>query len=395
MKENNTLPINIISAKILELKPSVTLQITAQANEMTKRGDLVINLGAGEPDFNTADNVKTAAIQAIRNNFTRYTPATGILELKEAIAQKFKKFNKLSYQPDNICISCGAKHSIFNILQVILNAKDEVLIPSPYWVSYPAQVLILGGVPQYISTDSNYKLQPDILEDHISKSSKALILNYPSNPTGMTYTKKELSKIADIILENNIIVISDEVYEYFTYDAKEHTSFASLSDEVYTKTVTISSLSKTYAMTGWRIGYTACVNELSKAISKIQSHSTSNPTSIAQKAAVEALNGPQNQVEMMVKAFDKRRKYVTSRLNEIEGITCLKPEGAFYAFPDISALKIPPYKFTSQLLTDQLVALIPGESFGADQNIRISYAASFKDLEEGLDRIENFCSNLT
>ncbi|MGC8849349.1 MAG: pyridoxal phosphate-dependent aminotransferase [Candidatus Bathyarchaeia archaeon] len=374
------------------MKPSETLGITAKAKELKARGIDVVNLGAGEPDFPTPENVKAAAIKAIEENFTYYTPAPGIWELREAVAEKLRKFNNLSYEPGEICISCGAKQSIYNSLQALLDPGDEVLIPVPYWVSYPAQVSLAGGFPRFIPTGDDYKLAPEVLEESITDKTKALILNYPSNPSGVTYKAEELKKIADAVLPYDLIVISDEVYEYFTYDGIRHVSFASISDEAYRRTVTISALSKTYSMTGWRIGYSASPMEMAEAISRIQSHTTSNPTSIAQKAALEALKGSQKYVSEMVKAFDERRRFVLERLREIEGLECVKPEGAFYVFPEISGFEISSSEFSSRLLEEGFVATIPGEAFGSPRNFRISYSASMADLVEGMDRIEKFCS---
>ena len=383
-----------LSLRVKDLKPSATLSITAKAKDMKTKGVDIVNLGAGEPDFPTPENVKAAAIKAIEENFTYYTPASGIWELKEAVAKKLKEFNGLNYEPGEICISCGAKQSIYNALQAFLNPGDEVLIPIPYWVSYPAQVTLTGGIPKYLPTDNSYKIIPEILEENITDLTKALILNYPSNPAGITYNGKELKEIADVILPYDLLVISDEVYEYFTYDEVKHVSFASINEETYLRTVTISSLSKTYSMTGWRVGYTACPKEMAEAISKIQSHTTSNPTSIAQKAAVEALTGPQDRVIEMVNAFDRRRRFLLKRIREIEGLECIKPEGAFYVFPEISSFGLSSLEFSSRLLEEGLVATIPGEAFGSLQNIRISYSASMEDLEKGMDRLERFCDRL-
>ena len=387
-----TAKINRLSLRVRDLKPSETLGITAKAKELKARGIDVVNLGAGEPDFPTPENVKAAAIKAIEENFTYYTPAPGIWELREAVAEKLRKFNNLSYEPGEICISCGAKQSIYNSLQALLDPGDEVLIPVPYWVSYPAQVSLAGGFPRFIPTGDDYKLAPEVLEESITDKTKALILNYPSNPSGVTYKAEELKKIADAVLPYDLIVISDEVYEYFTYDGIRHVSFASISDEAYRRTVTISALSKTYSMTGWRIGYSASPMEMAEAISRIQSHTTSNPTSIAQKAALEALKGSQKYVSEMVKAFNERRRFVLERLREIEGLECVKPEGAFYVFPEISGFEISSSEFSSRLLEEGFVATIPGEAFGSPRNFRISYSASMADLVEGMDRIEKFCS---
>ncbi|MEM3607926.1 MAG: pyridoxal phosphate-dependent aminotransferase [Candidatus Bathyarchaeia archaeon] len=389
-----TVNMDRLSLRVRDLKPSETLGITAKAKELRARGIDVVNLGAGEPDFPTPENVKAAAIKAIEENFTYYTPAPGIWELREAVAEKLREFNNLSYEPGQICISCGAKQSIYNALQALLDPGDEVLIPIPYWVSYPAQVILAGGVPRFIPSGEDYKLAPEILEENVTDKTKALILNYPSNPSGVTYGAKELGEIADAIIPYDLIVISDEVYEYFTYDGVRHVSFASINDEVYERTVTVSALSKTYSMTGWRIGYSASPMDVAEAISRIQSHTTSNPTSIAQKAALEALKGSQGRVSEMVKAFDERRRFVLGRLRGIEGLECVKPEGAFYVFPEISGFEISSSEFSSRLLEEDFVATIPGEAFGSPRNFRISYSASMEDLVEGMDRLERFCRRL-
>jgi aspartate aminotransferase len=389
-----TVKVERLSLRVRDLKPSETLGVAAKAKELKAKGINVVDLGAGEPDFPTPENVKAAAIKAIEENFTYYTPASGIWELKEAVARKLRNFNNLDYDPGQICISCGAKQSIYNALQALIDPGDEVLIPIPYWVSYPAQVTLAGGVPRYIPTGSDYKITPELIEESITEKTKALILNYPSNPTGVTYNGRELKEIADAILPYDLIVISDEVYEYFTYDRVKHVSFASINEDAYRRTVTVSALSKTYSMTGWRIGYSACPIDMAEAISKIQSHTTSNPTSISQKAALEALNGPQERVAEMVKAFSERRKFVLERIREIDGLECVKPYGAFYVFPELSGFQISSSEFSSRLLEEGLVATIPGEAFGSPKNFRISYSASMEDLRKGMDRLEKFCSQL-
>ncbi|MEM2122344.1 MAG: pyridoxal phosphate-dependent aminotransferase [Candidatus Bathyarchaeia archaeon] len=383
-----------LSLRVKDLKPSETLGVTAKAKELKARGLDVVDLGVGEPDFPTPENVKAAAIRAIEENFTYYTPASGIWELREAVAQKLRDFNDLDYDPREICISCGAKQSIYNALQALLDPGDEVLIPVPFWVSYPAQVTLTGGVPKYIPTGKDYKLTPELLEENITDKTKILILNYPSNPSGVTYEGKELNEIADAILPYNLIVISDEVYEYFTYDGVKHVSFASINEEAYRRTVTVNALSKTYSMTGWRIGYSACPLDMAEAISKIQSHTTSNTTSISQKAALEALTGPQEYVSEMVKTFSARRRFILERIRGIEGLRCMKPDGAFYVFPELSDFKVSSSEFSSRLLEEGLVATIPGEAFGSPKNFRISYSASMADLMKGMDRLEKFCSQL-
>lgn len=384
----------MISDKLKGVSPSLTLGIAAKAKKMRKEGVHVINLSAGEPDFPTPVNVKKAAIKALDDNFTYYTPTSGIFELKEAIAEKLESFNNVSYEPEQISISCGGKHSLFNIMQAILNPGDEVILPVPYWVSYPEQIKLADAKPVFVPTDSHYKIRAELLEDKITERTKLIILNSPSNPAGTICDESELNKISQIVLDNNLFIISDEVYEAFVYDNNKHVSIASLNQEIYTKTIISNAFSKTYSMTGWRVGYTAGPSELINAINRFQGHVTSNPNSIAQKAALEALLGSQDCVKEMVDAFDKRRKYMVGRLNEIAGLESTLPEGAFYAFPKIKSLDMSSMEFAERLLDEAKVALVPGIAFGLDESLRLSYAVSQKDIEEGLNRIEDFCGKL-
>jgi len=395
-----------ISKRISAISPSATLAITAKANQMKAEGINIVGFGAGEPDFDTPAHIKNAAKGALDAGFTKYTPASGTKELKEAVVSKFKKDNNLDYKIEEILISCGAKHSIFNAIVTICSEGDEVIIPSPYWVSYPEMVKASGATPVILKAteENNYKISPQQLETAINSKTKLFVLNSPSNPTGMLYSKEELQKISEILLKNGIYCISDEIYEKILYDNAEHVSIASLGEDIKKLTILINGVSKAYSMTGWRIGYAAGPKEIIKAMSNLQSHSTSNPTSIAQKAALMALEGSQDSIEKMVCEFKQRREYIVERLNSLEGISCLMAQGAFYVFPNISQLfgktfdgkKIQDsMSLTSLLLNESNVAVVPGIAFGADENIRLSYASSIKNITEGLDRIEAFVKKLT
>ena len=390
-----------ISERVKNINPSQTLAITAQALKMKREGKKVISFAAGEPDFGTPENIREKAISAIREGFSHYTTSSGIIELKEAIVEKLKKDNEIEYKTSEIIVSNGAKQCLFNTILTICNPGDEVLLPTPCWVSYTEQIKFAGAVPIFINTyqEEDFKLFAAQVEEKITSRTKLLILNSPHNPTGAVYEQEELKKIAKLLLKYNIYCICDEIYEKLVYDNAKHLSMASLSDKIKEKIITINGVSKSYAMTGWRIGYAACSEEIIKGMSKIQGHSTSNPNSIAQKASVEALNGKQDAIEEMRKAFDERRKYMVKRLNEIEGISCLTPVGAFYAFPDVSKIlergieyngkKISnSFNLTNFILKEAEVALIPGSAFEAEGYLRLSYAASLEDIEEGLNRIE-------
>ncbi|MCX8030276.1 MAG: pyridoxal phosphate-dependent aminotransferase [Thermodesulfovibrionales bacterium] len=397
----------MISTRSKNIKPSPTLSMDAKAKEMASKGIDIVNFGVGEPDFDTPEFIKDAAIKALKEGFTKYTPVGGIIELKDAIIQKFEIDNNLKYSRENILVSCGAKHSLYNIAQALYNPGDEVLIPSPYWVSYPDQVLLNDAKPVFIETSEkdNFLLDPDELKSKISNKTKALILNSPSNPTGLTYDRKTLEAIAEIVIRHNIYVISDEIYEKLVYDGVEHVSIASLGEEIKKKTIIVNGLSKSYSMTGWRIGYAAGDKEVIQVMTNIQSQSTSNPNSVAQKAAVAALTGPQDFIKKMIEEFDKRRINLVKRLNSIEGVSCLTPTGAFYAFPNISKLygrKTPDGKVINSslemaiyLLEFGKVALVHGGAFGSDNHIRISYATSMENINKGLDRIKEAIHNLT
>ncbi len=387
----------MLSERAKKIKPSPTLAIDSKAKALKASGYDVVNFGVGEPDFDTPDNIKEAAIRALRDGFTKYTPVGGIDPLKNAVIEKFKKDNSLDYSREEIIVSCGAKHSLYNIAQALYRPGDEVLIPSPYWVSYPDQVVLNDAVPVIVKTYESdaFMLKPEALEAHITKKTRAVILNSPSNPTGLTYDRKNLEGIAEVALRHNLFVISDEIYEKLVYDGVEHVSIASLGNEIKKRTIVVNGLSKSHAMTGWRVGFAAGPKDIIKAMTNIQSQSTSNPNSIAQKAAVEALTGPQDFIDMMRKEFDARRKFLVSELNSIPGVKCITPTGAFYAFPNVSGLygraDGKPVSNSSDLalylLEQANVALVPGEAFGDDNHIRLSYATSMENLRKGVERI--------
>ena len=390
-----------ISERVKNINPSQTLAITAQALKMKREGKKVISFAAGEPDFGTPENIREKAISAIREGFSHYTTSSGIIELKEAISEKLKKDNEIEYKTSEIIVSTGAKQCLFNTILTICNPGDEVLLPTPCWVSYTEQIKFAGAVPIFINTfqEEDFKLSVAQVEEKITSRTKLLILNSPNNPTGAVYEQEELKRISQLLLKYNIYCICDEIYEKLVYNDAKHLSIASLSDEIKEKIITINGVSKSYAMTGWRIGYAAGPEEIIKGMSKIQGHSTSNPNSIAQKASVEALNGKQDTIEEMRKAFDERRKYMVKRLNEIEGISCLIPAGAFYAFPNVSKIlergieyngkKISnSFDLSNFILKEAEVALIPGSAFEAEGYLRLSYAASLEDIKDGLNRIE-------
>lgn len=383
----------MLSERAKRIKPSPTLAMDAKAKAMKGQGADIVNFGVGEPDFDTPENIKEAAIKAIRDGFTKYTPVGGIDDLKDAIAEKLKAENGLDYGREEIIVSCGAKHSLYNIAQALYGAGDEVIIPSPYWVSYPDQVLLNDATPVIVKTyeKDSFMLKAEALEANITRNTKALILNSPSNPTGLTYDEKTLHEIADVAQRHDMYIVSDEIYEKLLYDGARHVSIASLGDEMRKKTIVVNGLSKSHAMTGWRIGYAAGPRDVIKAMTNIQSQSTSNPTSIAQKAAVEALRGPQDFIGKMLAEFDKRRKYLVGELNSIAGVSCLMPTGAFYAFPNTSKLYGGRVKDSSELalylLEEAGVALVAGGAFGDDAHIRISYATSMEGIKKAVGRI--------
>jgi aspartate aminotransferase len=389
-----------LSSRISRIKPSPTLAITMKANALRAEGRDVIGFGAGEPDFDTPLHIKMAAIKAIEGGFTKYTPVGGTDELKDAIIRKLQKDNRLNYSRSEIVVSCGAKHTLYNLAQVLFEEGDEVIIPSPYWVSYPDIVVLAGAQPVIVETKETdgFKLQPGQLEGAINKHTKAIILNSPSNPTGAAYSRTELEALAEVIGRKGIFVISDDIYEKIIYDAIPFCNIASISEEMKKMTVVVNGVSKAYAMTGWRIGYAAGPSEIISAVTMLQSQNTSNPSSISQKAAVEALVGDQDVVTEMVEEFRKRRDCIVEKLNAIPGITCMNPAGAFYVFPNVSSLFGRSWQgktiskssdLAGYLLEEANVAVVPGGEFGCDHYIRLSYATSMKNIEEGLQRIRD------
>ncbi len=389
-----------ISKKAKSISPSPTLSLDAKFKQMKKQGIPVVGFGAGEPDFDTPKNVSLAGIKAIENGFTKYTPASGTVELKEAICAKIKRDSGLEYGIENIVVSNGGKHCLTNIFMAICEPGDEVIIPTPFWVSYPEMVKMADGVPVFLATteETNFKFSPEDLEKHITARTRALVLNTPSNPTGMVYTREELEKIAEIAVKNNIYVVFDEIYEKLVYEG-EHVNIATFGEEIKNLTIIVNGMAKAYAMTGWRIGFTASNADVAKAMSNIQSHATSNPNSIAQMASVEALNGDQSSVAAMHKEYAKRRDYMVERINSIDGISCKKPNGAFYIFMNVKELlgkELYGKKFNracelcDDMLERALVALVPSEGFGIEGYVRLSYATSMETIKEGLDRIEKY-----
>ena len=395
-----------LSSRITAIKPSPTLAITAKANALKAEGRDIIGFGAGEPDFDTPINIKMAAIKAIEEGFTKYTPVDGIVELKDAIIHKLQRDNQLSYSRSQVVVSCGAKHTLYNLIQVLCEEGDEVIIPSPYWVSYLDMVVLSGARPVIIKTSESqgFKMHPQQLESAINAKTKVIILNSPSNPAGVVYNASELDALAKIILKRGILVISDDIYEKIIYDGLPFSNITSVNEEMKNLSIVVNGVSKAYSMTGWRIGYAAGPEEIIAAVTKLQSQNTSNPTSIAQKAAVEALNGNQDGVAEMAAEFRKRRDVIVEKLNAIPGITCMNPQGAFYVFPDISALFGRSYQgrtisnssdLAAYLLDEADVAVVPGVDFGHDDHIRLSYATSMKNIEEGLKRIQSAVMNLS
>jgi len=395
----------VLSKKAKQISPSLTLDITAKAKKMKAEGIDVIGFGAGEPDFNTPQNIQEAAIKAIKEGKTKYTAVSGVIELKQAIIQKFKSDNNLTYIPSQIIVSTGAKQCLSNVFLTILNPGDEVLIGVPYWVSYPELVKLADGKPVYVQTEeiNKFKLTIENLNKAVTSKSKAILLNSPNNPTGSVYSKEELIEIADFAKTNNLFIISDEIYEKLVYGDNRHISIASLSEDAYKRTIVINGVSKAYAMTGWRIGYAAGSTEIIACMSNIQSHTTSNPSSIAQYASVEAINGNQDDVQKMVDQFKLRRDYMVERINSINNLSCVNPEGAFYVMVNLckvlnksfhGKIIIDSLDFSEVLLNEEKVAVIPGIAFGTDTFIRLSYATSTENIKNGIDRIEKFVNNI-
>lgn len=394
-----------LSKKLSTLSPSVTLAITAKAKEMKDSGIDVVSFGAGEPDFNTPEFIQEAGIASIKAGKIRYTPASGLNDLKLAICKKLKNDNNLDYEPSNIVVSNGAKHSLFNALQAICNPGDEVIVPNPYWVSYPELVKVADATPVYVEVKESegFKYSIEALDQALTSKTKAIIINSPNNPTGSMYDESELKALAEWAVKNEIYVISDEIYEKLVYDNHKHFSIAQFGDAIKNQTIVINGVSKAYAMTGWRIGYSAANKEITKMMSSYQSHATSNPCAISQYASIEALNGDTTEIEKMRLAFEKRRTLMTDLVNGIDGISCILPKGAFYIMVNITKIfgkkcgaKIinNSMDFSDLLLSEEKVAVIPGAGFGTDDFIRLSYATSEENIIKGLDRIKDFISKL-
>lgn len=394
-----------LSRKAQRIEASVTLAITAKAKEMKEKGIDVISFGAGEPDFNTPENIINAAIKAMQEGNTKYTNVNGILPLREAICKKFKEDNGLIYKPSQIVVSTGAKQSLANVFLAILNPGDEVIVPNPYWVSYPELIRLADGKAVFVESDetSSYKFTKENLEKAVTEKTKAIILNTPNNPTGTIYNKEELIEIAEFAKKYDLIIVSDEMYEKLIYDGESHVSIASVSHDAYERTIVINGLSKSYAMTGWRLGYCGSTEKIAKLMTNIQSHMTSNVCSITQYAAVEALNGPQDKVKEMISEFERRRNYMAKTLEEMNNLSIIKPQGAFYIMinideclgKEINGEKInDSMDFSAKLLESEKVAVIPGKAFGLDNYVRVSYATSMELIEKGLERINKFVNKL-
>ncbi|WLR53061.1 pyridoxal phosphate-dependent aminotransferase [Bacillus tianshenii] len=389
-----------LAKRVSALTPSSTLAITAKAKALKAEGHDVIGLGAGEPDFNTPQHIIDAATKSMNEGHTKYTPAGGLPQLKEAIIEKFKRDQGLTYKPSEIIVGTGAKHALYTLFQVLVNPGDEVIIPTPYWVSYPEQVKLAEGTPVYVDAaeENDFKLTPEQLKSVITDKTVAVIINSPSNPTGTLYSKEELEALGKVALENNILIVSDEIYEHLVYGDNEHVSIAQLSPELKENTIIINGVSKSHSMTGWRIGYAAGNEQIIKAMTNLASHSTSNPTSMAQYGAIAAYEGSQEPVEEMRVAFEDRLNKVYEKLVQIPGFSCVKPKGAFYLFPNASeAAKKTGFDsvddWVKAILEEEKVALVPGSGFGAPENVRLSYATSLDQLEGALERIERFMNN--
>ena len=385
-----------ISTRAAQLTPSLTLSIDSKAKAMKAEGIDICGFGAGEPDFDTPEHIKEAAIAALQQGFTKYTPSSGLPELRQAIADKFAADNGLEYRPSQIIVSNGAKHSCYNAILATCEPGDEVIIPSPYWVSYPDMVRLAGAEPVIVQTNERHgwKMTAAEFENAMTPRTKMVIMNSPGNPSGSVYSREELEAIVEVAAEEDIYILSDEIYEKLVYDDARHVSIASLSKQAYDLTITVNGFSKSYAMTGWRLGYMGAPEAIAKAVDSIQSHSTSNPCSFAQKGAVAALKGDQQPLSDMHDEFDMRRNYMFDRISKIANITAVKPQGAFYVLVNISQLGLTSQNFADRLLSKANVAVIPGAAFGDDRTIRLSYATSIDVIKKGLDRFQDFCRTL-
>ncbi|WP_411953306.1 pyridoxal phosphate-dependent aminotransferase [Alkalibacillus sp. S2W] len=386
-----------LADRVQSLTPSSTLAITSKAKALKAEGHDVVGLGAGEPDFNTPSYILDAAKQAMDEGKTNYTPAGGLPELKQAISDKFKRDQNLSYDLDQVIVTTGAKHALYALFQVLLNRGDEVVVPSPYWVSYPEQIKLAEGQPVFVATkESNqFKMTPEQLEEAVTEYTKAVIINSPSNPTGVLYSEDELKALGEVALKHNLLIVSDEIYEKLIYGGKEHVSMAQMSDQLKDHTVVINGVSKSHAMTGWRIGYAAGNKQIIQAMSNLASHATSNPTSIAQYAAIAAYTHDEEEVKQMNQAFEERLETLYNWLLDIPKLTCVKPDGAFYLFPNVRQIvDDSPFdsvdEWVKQLLEEEKLAIVPGSGFGAEDNVRLSYATSLDDLEEATKRLKRF-----
>lgn len=385
-----------ISHRAAALSPSLTLAIDSKAKQMKAEGQDVVGFGAGEPDFDTPQHIKDAAAKALSEGFTKYTPASGIPELRQAIADKFKAENGLTYKPSQVIVSCGGKHSCYNVILATCQEGDEVIIPAPYWLSYPEMVKLASATPVIIQTTdkTEFKITPEALRNAITPRTRLFILNSPSNPTGSVYTPEETKALGDVCVEKGVLIMSDEIYEHLLYDGAQHKSVASFSAAHFEHTIVVHGFAKAWSMTGWRLGFLAAPEPIAKAIDAIQSHSTSNPTSFAQKGAVAALKGPQDHLKTWLIEFNKRRTFAWEKLNTIPGISCVNAKGAFYLFPNISGTGLKSADFCARLLESEKVAAVPGVAFGADDYIRISYATGMANIQKGLERLDRFCRNL-
>lgn len=385
-----------ISKRAAGVNPSLTLAIDAKAKQLKAEGEDVVGFGAGEPDFPTPLHIQDAAVEAMRAGMTKYTPSSGLLALRQAVADKFLKEQGLTYKPSQIIISCGGKHSCFNVIEALCQEGDEVIIPAPYWLSYPEMVHIADATPVYIlgTDETEFKITPEQLRAAITPRTRLLILNTPSNPTGTVYTAEELKALGDICVEKGVLIMSDEIYDKLVYNGTEHVSIASLSPEIFEHTIIVHGVSKAYSMTGWRIGITAAPESIAEAIGAVQSHSTSNPVSFAQMGAIAALQGSQEHMPLWLAEYKKRRNYAWERLNAMDGVSCVLAQGAFYLFPNISATGLKSVDFATRLLEEEKVAVVPGIAFGSDDHMRISYATSMEQIEKGMERMERFCKRL-
>lgn len=385
-----------MNSRVAAITPSITLGITAKAKELAAAGKTIYSFAAGEPDFDTPEHIKAAAVEALGKGLTKYTPTAGMLELRKVIVDKLASENGIKCKPSQIVVSCGAKHSLFNLILALCDNGDEVILPAPYWLSYPEMVRMAGAKTVVVdcSQENDFKMTAQQFEAAITGKTRAVIINSPSNPIGVVYSEDELRAIADVALKHNVFIISDEIYEKMVYDGCRHFSIASISDELAALTITVNGFSKAYSMTGWRLGYLTAAQEIVDAVNALQSHSTSGPTTFAQYAAMAAITGTQEPLQKMLTAFDQRRNYIYERLTSIPGVSCVRPQGAFYVLPDIGETGMDSVSFSEKLIADTGVAVVPGAAFGNDRTIRLSYACSMQNIENGLNQLEEFIKGL-